>query len=237
MSPDDDRPAGAPPPWQSGGADDPPPTPPPAAPPPGSTGPAPPPPGGPRHPSGAGHWSETPPAARPAGPAATGGWGGGGWGAPAWGTPGQPSPWTPTPPRRRRWRWLAVVLGLVWAAIIGLAIFLGVFAFRVYAPMNATGDVLDDLEQRDYRDAYAATCSAEQNRFTEPQYAAVMRSLTRRHGTIEDTGVTGARLHGSEASVSYWIRFERSGRKEYTTLVVKESGDWRPCLLSENPHA
>ncbi len=168
------------------------------------------------------------------------GWGPGwGWGAAGWGAPTGPSgAWTPTPPRKRRLGWLAIVLGLLWAGAITAAVFLGLFFFRMFAPMNATSHVLEHLEDRRYQAAYDASCSAERATFTEREFEAAMRSLTRRHGAIDDTGVSSADLHGgSEATGRYWIRFEDSGRREYQTLVVKEDGDWRPCLLSENPHS
>ncbi len=216
MNADDEGPGGGPPPREAGAEPEPPP----------------PPAGGPRYAAGAGDWS-TPPAAPGPPPASAGAWAAGGWGAPG----GQAGAWTPTPPRKRRWGWLAAVLGLLWVLAIAAAVVLGVFAFRVFGPMNATRDVLDDLEEGRYPAAYQASCSAEHSRFTERQYTAVMRSLVRRNGEIDDTGVSSTKLHGgSQATVRYWIRFDRTGRKEYNTLVVKESGDWRPCLLSDNPH-
>jgi len=221
VNPNDDGPGTGHPPWA--------PDPTPAGPPPPAT----PPPGGPRHPAGAGGWGVPPPASPP--PAA----GSGGWGAAGWGAPIGPSgAWTPTPPRKRRLGWLAIVLGLLWAGAITAAVFLGLFFFRMFAPMNATSHVLEHLEDRRYQAAYDASCSAERAAFTEREFEAAMRSLIRRHGAIDDTGVSSADLHGgSEATVRYWIRFEDSGRREYQTLVVKEDGDWRPCLLSENPHS
>lgn len=255
MSPDDDRPGSARPPWESGGER--PATRPDGPPgwdtgggdrPPRSPGPGAPPPAGPHHPagpgSGTGGWSPAPPHAPSVGwGAGPGAASGAGWGAgtsPGWATAGGPAgAWVPTPPRRRRLGWLVGVLVLLWVVGIAAAVVVGVLVSRAAGPVTATGKVLDHLEDREYRAAYDASCQGERDRFTFPQYVAAFEALARSNGAIEDTGVDfDVDMHGgSSATVGYWIRFDRSGRRRFATMVVKEAGRWRPCLLSENPSA
>jgi hypothetical protein len=178
--------------------------------------------------------SQTPPPQEPPGSAAPG------WPAAPTGTspppppaaaPPQPPGWVAPPAPKRRLTWLWILLGalLLVAALVVVAVIF--FIRSISGPIDATNDLLAAVEARDYATAYELSCSDVRERYTQEQFTRALESAFAQNGALTDYDVNFSTVDGSEATVRYDVRFERGPAERYEARVVKESGDWRPCLF------
>jgi hypothetical protein len=175
----------------------------------------------------------TPPPASPAPDAAAAA--GGGWGLPPL-APSTPDAgtWATAPaPAKRKLTWLWILLGTLGLIAVLVVVAVVLFVRSLTGPIDATNKALHEIKAKHYAVAYARSCAADRRKFSESEYEQIFADTVSERGAIKSYDVNYSNVHGSTATVRYDIDFTRSGSLRFEATARKESGKWKPCLLTK----
>ena len=131
--------------------------------------------------------------------------------------------------RRRRWPWvLGGVLALV---VILIAVGITLFTVKIKPPIDAANDFLEEIEERNFEQAFDQLCSADQNELS----AEVLESAFAFGQIADDYNVNffGVDIDGDRATVDFDSDAVGDDFDYYELPLRKEDGDWRVCLSND----
>jgi hypothetical protein len=129
-----------------------------------------------------------------------------------------------TRPRRSR-------RALLWAALVGLVVALGVVAVLVFTPGTGGASVAaqrfcDALVRRDYTAAYGQLAQNLRGEGTAAQFAASQQDLDRLDGAVSSCRFSAPQVHGSRAMFTLTLTRAQSGTMSGALELVLERGAW-----------